>query len=295
MLFLLLPLLSLAQEGVRVVLDTNQMTIGDHNKLSMLWQEDDRLEDIKVDYIEWDTLKQVELLEEVPLIHRQEQDSHYYKKEIRFTSFDSGQIKLPPIKINWVKDGETRQAQTPPFEIVVTYPNIDTSGLAPIKPIEKEPLKWEDIDGYVYTFLGILLLAALIYFWISSRQKEEELPEATRHVDPHERAFIKLQALENKELLEKEEYEEFQVELTHIVREFLSGKYRVPALESTSRELIDKLKGTKFPNKKLPVLRELLTMADLVKFAKAEHPGDFHKRMLLEAREIVKMTNDIRR
>jgi hypothetical protein len=114
-------------------------------------------------------------------------------------------------------------------------------------------------------------------------------------VDPHERAFIKLQALENKELLEKEEYEEFQVELTHIVREFLSGKYRVPALESTSRELIDKLKGTKFPNKKLPVLRELLTMADLVKFAKAEHPGDFHKRMLLEAREIVKMTNDIRR
>jgi hypothetical protein len=36
-------------------------------------------------------------------------------------------------------------------------------------------------------------------------------------------------------------------------------------------------------------------MADLVKFAKAEHPGDFHKRMLLEAREIVKMTNDIRR
>ena len=108
--------------------------------------------------------------------------------------------------------------------------------------------------------------------------------------DPNEQAFIKLQALENKEYIQKENFEAFQVELTHIIREFLSKRYQIPALESTSKEIIHAMQQTDFQKQKLPVLKELLTIADLVKFAKAEKESDFHRRMLLEAKAIIKDT-----
>lgn len=298
-LLLSLPILCAgqnAQGSFNTTLDTSKMLIGDHNQLQLQWKDSTVLKNFNINYEAWDTLSSIELLNEEPIVHQQEKGLHIYTKKIRFTSFDSGQVALPPLEIQWMRQGQEIKNTTPPFRIAVFLPDLaDDEVLSPIKPIEKEPLLWQDYDEYIYIALGILLLVVLLYFWLKSRKRVPEETTFEREIDPHEQAFIKLQALEHKKLLEVRKFDEFQVELTHIIREFLSRKYHIRALESTSREVVNKLEDTSFPSYKIPVLKELLNMADLVKFAKAEKPGDFHKRMLLEAKEIVKLTNDLRR
>lgn len=291
---ILLPLFAGAQGKLHIKLDTSSMLIGDHNYVSFELRDTLLLENIRVQYEYWDTIPNVELLGQEPLIHRQEKDSHYYTRIIRFTVFDSGKVKLPSIPISWERRGRAEKAESPVFNISVGYPVLDSPDLSPIKPIEKEPLKWQDYSIYVYSFLGLLILAFLTYFWLKRRPTaKDEIPRETA-IDPHERAFIRLQSLENRGLLENGKHEEFQVDLSSIIREFLFLKYNIPAMESTTSEIIRETEKTPFPGRKIKVLRELLSMADLVKFAKAEKAEDFHRRMLLEAKEIVKITNDLR-
>lgn len=291
---MLLPLFAGAQGKLHTKLDTSSMLIGDHNHVRFELRDTLPLENIQIQYEYWDTLSNVELLRQQPLVHRQEKDSHYYTRIIRFTAFDSGQVILPSVPVSWDRKGTRENAQSPVFNISVTYPALDSPELAPIKPIEKEPLKWQDYSIYVYSILGLLILASLTYLWLRrTPTAKDEIPREAA-IDPHERAFIRLQSLENRGLLEIGRHEEFQVILSSIIREFLSLKYNIPAMESTTSEIIRETEKTTFPGRKIKVLRELLSMADLVKFAKAEKAEDFHRRMLLEAKEIVKITNDLR-
>lgn len=289
-LFILFSLSLFGQQGLlfKAEIDTQEILIGDHIHLRFDWTSPVPIEKIQIQTERWDSTGKAEWVGEKPLIHQERSGMHFYEKEFTFTFFDSGEFRLPPLPVQWEREAQTEFGEASAYTIQVRYPEVDSSGLAPIKPIEEEPLEWSDFDQYVYG-LGILfiLIAAFLY-WKRKQPDKEVLPVA--EPDPNEQAFIKLQALEQKQYIEQGKYDLFQVELTHIIREFLYKRYRIKALESTSREILNAMKQTDFPPYKLPVLQELLTIADLVKFAQAETESDFHKRMLLEAREIVKQT-----
>jgi hypothetical protein len=289
-LFVLLSLHLFGQQGLlfKAEIDTQEILIGDHIHLRFDWTSPVPIEKIQIQTERWDSTSKAEWVGEQPLIHQERSGMHFYEKEFTFTFFDSGAFQLPPLPVQWEREEQTEFGEASAFTIKVRYPEVDSSGLAPIKPIEDEPLQWSDFDQYVYGSLILLALLAGFLYWRRQQPDKEVLPVA--EPDPNEQAFIKLQALEQKQYIEQGHYESFQVELTHIMREFLFKRYRIKALESTSREILYAMKQTDFPPYKLPILQELLTIADLVKFAKAETESDFHKRMLLEAREIVKLT-----
>ena len=288
-----LPTLLVGQVKFTSKLDSAEMLIGDHNSIHFEFVADTVIESLEIQFEYWDTLDQLELLKEEAIVHREGDKEHLYSKEVRFTIFDSGLYVLPPIPISWSVRDQDQRITSPSYEIRVSYPEIDESDLAPIKPIEKEPLKWQDFQTYVY---GALLVILLIIFWIYFKNKKKREPierEPQTKIDPHERAFTQLQLLEQQQLVEQKKHEEFQVKLTHIIREFLTAKYGISAMESTTSEILRQVDATSFPKHKEPTLRELLSMADLVKFARAEKAGDFHRRMLLEAKELIKITNSL--
>ena len=80
--------------------------------------------------------------------------------------------------------------------------------------------------------------------------------------------------MDEKKLVEQNRIKLYYVELTDIVRTFIEREMNIPALESTSEELIETITDfnssshLNIPQETLAKLRRLLQEADLVKFAK---------------------------
>jgi hypothetical protein len=129
--------------------------------------------------------------------------------------------------------------------------------------------------------IGFTLLAgigAFVYWYLKIRQTkkiEEEL-----YKTPIEKATSLLNSLEKKELWQKGEIKAYYSELTDIARTYIEEAIEIPAMESTTSELIEGLrkaslkKKMKLSQETIENLERVLKQADLVKFAKSK-PLDF--------------------
>lgn len=93
---------------------------------------------------------------------------------------------------------------------------------------------------------------------------------------PFEEAIERLQKLDEKLLWQNNEVKKYYSELTEIIRSYIEKELKIPALESTTDELIDTLadfndaKTIETSKDVIKKLKELLQEADLVKFAKSK-------------------------
>ena len=96
--------------------------------------------------------------------------------------------------------------------------------------------------------------------------------------------------LKEEKLWQQGQVKEYQSRLTYIIREYLENRYEVPALESTTEEIQRSLKQVDFDSSWKDKLSNILQVADLVKFAKAKPPVDFHDQVWKEAEDFVLAT-----
>jgi hypothetical protein len=88
-------------------------------------------------------------------------------------------------------------------------------------------------------------------------------------------AIEKLNDLDNKSPNSQIEFKEYYTILIDIFREYLESQVKIPAMESTSKELILRINMLKdsgnydFENNQLNQLENLFTKSDLIKFAKS--------------------------
>ena len=82
-------------------------------------------------------------------------------------------------------------------------------------------------------------------------------------------ALAKLRALAQSDWLAAGKIKEYYSGISEILRAYLEGQYRVPALERTTSELMRDLRKRSDPSVDLQAeLQQLLEESDLVKFAK---------------------------
>ncbi len=110
---------------------------------------------------------------------------------------------------------------------------------------------------------------------VCKKQAKEKIEEEV-YKTPIEKATSLLNNLEKKELWQKGEIKEYYSELTDIARNYIEEAIEIPAMESTTSELIAGLKAASV-KKKMTVtpetienLERVLKQADLVKFAKSK-------------------------
>ena len=118
----------------------------------------------------------------------------------------------------------------------------------------------------------------MVYYLIKKYQKKKIDKETFK--TPIEKATSLLNTLEKKELWQKGEVKAYYSELTDITRNYIEEAIEIPAMESTTSELIVGLRNAS-QKKKMAVSQEtlenlerVLKQADLVKFAKSK-PLDF--------------------
>ncbi|MEJ2112154.1 MAG: hypothetical protein P8X62_00060 [Flavobacteriaceae bacterium] len=267
--FLLLPLFLAAQ--VKSSIDSTSIKIGEQITYKIQIETDTTS---LVVFPEGQTFKPLEMIESYKIDTTKHDDKYQLIKKYGLTQFDSGVYTIPRQKI--VIGDKT--FFTDSLNVEVNNIEVDTTkqGLYDIKPIievEKSSSNWWK---YLIIILLILSVVGFLIYWFLWRKKPLSEEEQIALLPPYQRAKLALKKLEESNYLKQSELKEYYSELTGIVRTYLDEKVYDHSLESTTDELIDRLKLLKegnqidLSNETIKNLEAILKRADLVKFAKSK-------------------------
>ncbi len=153
---------------------------------------------------------------------------------------------------------------------------------------------------YLYwsiVLLIVLALAAAAYYgyqWYRRRMEEQGsiLPKAPPK-PAHEVALEALEKLLAENLPEKGEIKQFYVRISEIIRSYIEGRWFVPALEQTSDEILTAMNKQDLADGLDQLLREFLSLSDLVKFARYLPESGETTAISHDAREFIDRTKII--
>lgn len=194
-----------------------------------------------------------------------------YHQLVNLIVFDTGKIALPQFQFLIDNNGKIDSITTSSELIHVAGVAIDTTkDIKPIKEPLKIPLTFKEVLPYIIGALVFALIAAILaWYFIEKRNKVKPIDEKYL-LPPHVWAFQQLQKLDNKKLWQTGGVKEYYSELTDIARTYIELRYKIPAMEQTTEELMTALhKGVLKQNLKKD-LNDVLTLSDFVKFAKAQ-------------------------
>ena len=148
----------------------------------------------------------------------------------------------------------------------VKEPSIDLETFQPndIKPQVKFPLTLKEVAPWA---AGLIILCQLVWWlvkWLKSRKKKEDKPEEPAHI----RALRKLDKFRGEKHWKPENQKAFYSGVTDALREYIAARYGVGAMEMTTAEIFQDLKGSDIPADLYQEMKDLFERADFVKFAK---------------------------
>lgn len=272
------------QNPVEVYTDTTQIKIGEQLQYIIKVSKG---KSVVFPKLKVDSLQKVEVVESLPI----DTLKNTFEKKYILTSFDSGTYKIPQqeVLVN------NRKLLSKTLEIKVLNVKVDTTkqGMFPIKAIKKEPKTLADYIHLLWWLIPILLIFLLIlglvlYFIF---RKKKAAPKV--YIPPVQEALNRLKALDKKQLLQQEKLKPYYSELTDIVRTYIEKEIKIPALESTTDELINTIidfnQSSKLEISKETIvnLKKILSTADLVKFAKSKPLIDEIKKHRNLSEEII--------
>lgn len=269
--FFLLSLFSLvftslfAQE-VEVKVDTMNIRIGEQFNYQISINDT-----ANVIVPELQDLKGLEIVENIPMDTIK---ANLIKRYV-LTGFDSGAYYIPSQQV-FVRG---RSFLTDSLLINVATIAIDTTKnkMFPIKSIQGEPYTLDDFIPYlIWVLLGVIIIVGIIFYLKTRKKKEVIEDEEIPTLPPFEEALERLHKLDEKLLWQNNQVKQYYIELTEIVRAYIEKELKIPALESTTEDLIETIrdfndaKTINTSRESIRKLKELLREADLVKFAKSK-------------------------
>ena len=258
-----------AQKRVETSIDTTKNKIGAEFKLTVKTSVDTLS---KVVFPNLKNIGALEVIQSYPIDTVKNNDRYELIKKYGLTQFDSGRYVIPAIKILI----NNKAYQTDSIAVEVANVQVDTlkQKMYDIKDIQPANDSLGNWWKYLLGLLVILAIGAGIYWFIKKKQKKKIEEEVYK--TPIEKATSLLNNLEKKELWQKGEIKEYYSELTDIARNYIEEAIEIPAMESTTSELITGLRAASV-KKKMTVsaetienLERVLKQADLVKFAKSK-------------------------
>lgn len=224
---------------------------------------------------QFDKNKMTEQIEVVgiPTVDTLERDARQVKLRINYTltSFDQGTHDIQGFPIVY-SNGEATDTvfSSQRLRLVVRTFEIDTTKqqIVDIKSPIETPLLFAEIKDYViYGSLAAILLAGIIYLIVRYVAKRKGHVRQRPDEPPHITAIRLLEKLQSEKLWQNGNAKEYYSRLTDILRLYMQGRYAVWAMEMTTPEIITAMSEHN-SDKLISKLKELFTLADLVKFAK---------------------------
>ncbi|MBM3185664.1 MAG: hypothetical protein FJZ67_05130, partial [Bacteroidetes bacterium] len=136
------------------------------------------------------------------------------------------------------------------------------------------------------------LIGYLIYGWfISRKNKAIERPEMELSLKA--KTLLAIDALEKAELWRKDQLKEHFVELSYILRSYLTARYQLSLLDKTTNETRLLLTQAGLKKEIVETILRLLSHSDMVKFAASEPTEELIEKSLFLLRQTIVETSPI--
>ena len=218
-----------------------------------------------------------------------------YDQYLTVTSFEDSLFYIAPLP--FVSGDDTVWSDGLTLNVVQPF-EMDTTDMAitDIKGVYKAPVWWWGIFRWVLLAVllaGVGVAGYYLITYLQSRKREEEgkvvMSEPLRPAD--EVALEKLDAIKEKKIWQQGQVKEYYTQLTDVVREYIARRFEVSSVEQTSDETLRDIRPLLSERKDLyDQLRKMLTLADLVKFAKWSTTPDENELSLRNAYTFVQET-----
>ena len=236
------------------------------------------------------------------VIESYEPDTTRYQDKIRLikkyglTQFDSGNYTLPSQRI--VINNEpfnTDSVQVQVANVVVDTTQQKMFHIKPAFEVEAQDFDFFSALQWILSILVFLVLGRFFYLKRKKRKREE----TQQQLPPYEEAIKALQELDHSFFLKNNNSKRYYTSLTEILKTYIGREVDDSALESTSKELIERLTLHKdsgnydFDNATIKKINKILTRADLIKFAKMKEQEGQAKVDRAVVEDIINETKEI--
>ena len=294
-IFLAFSLVNITFAGeisVNASLEPTEILIGEQAKFKLELMQD---ETEKVSWPQFsDTLAtNVQILEKLKTDTTKLSDGRMsIISEFLVTSYDSGFYYIPELLF----ETTTEKVYTNPVGLTVNTVPVDENAddINAEKAIMSAPFSWVELAKWTGMGLAgvlVLVIIVLLLMRFVFNKKVKILPETPEVVLPaHVVALQKLEQIKTEKIWQQGQIKQFYTEVTDVIREYLEGGYDINAMELTTDEIVALVKKNKELDEIRLVLKEMLELSDLVKFAKFVPLENENERMVLNAFLIVEKT-----
>ena len=241
----------------------------------------------------------IELVESLP-VDTLERDGRKLKlrKRYRLAAFDEGKYNLGVAQVLYADKNilDTLSSRDSLYLEVATFQIDSTSqSIYDLKAQKTLPFQLREIKDYITW--GILILLVLgagiwaLHRWLAKRGKGfGDLFKPAPPLPPHVAAIQALETLHNQKLWQNNRHKQYYSGLTDILRTYIAARWSIGAMEMTSDEIIEAMRGEELPDKARMDLTSILRDGDLVKFAKATPDAEQNEADYLKAYYFVEET-----
>lgn len=185
------------------------------------------------------------------------------------TCFDEGNYTIPSFSLG----SSTGVIKTDSITLQVRTVRVDTTkAIYDIKqPIAVSYTLWDWLRDHwilvVSILVGVLIIIGIIWYLRTRPKKEPVVKEEKVYLPPHTIALNKLQELRQRKLWQ-DDVKQYHIELSDIIRDYLEQRYVIKTQEKTTDEIFAGIKHLDIKDENRSQLKQILVLADLVKFAK---------------------------
>lgn len=218
-------------------------------------------------------------------------------RKIILQSFDSGVYTLPPVL--YQSGSDTLLSNM----VSLKVNPVDVSQMDGINPMADtltvQSRWWDWLPDWITDYWGWLLLALVVIaggvcaaLIITKRVAVPFIPQK-KPIPPYELAKQRLTALRSEHLCESGREREYYTRLTDILREYIDRRFGINAMEMTSRQILEQLNANPDTRPSEGLMKEILAMADFVKFAKMRPMPEDNSLIFGKAEQFVENTKPL--
>ena len=285
----------LAQEiSVTASTDTTDYMIGDQIQYSLFIKMNKDVYIINPFFR--DSLKNIDVLEISDPVAEENEDGKSVKYNCVLSRFDSAQVTIPPIKIEYRTKADSALKSVLSNAVTFNVHRMNVAMEEEIKDI-KPPIRLFDYLFIIYILIGIIVLVIgyFIYRKYFKKKPQTEIKPIAEKIPLHQLTLRKLEQLDKEELWQKGFVKDYHSKITDIIREYFEKQFGLPALERTTTESLKLLSKHPQGIKVIDITSQFLSNADLVKFAKFTPLENVNREMMTQAKDIVKKTVSVQK
>lgn len=255
---------SIEAQSVQTNISTDSLSIGDTFTYSLIIQQDKEYR--KIEFPDTNSFPaSVELLNRQQYKRSEFSDSLIYNLQY----FGNEDLQLPSLPVTFYSDDDTSEIYTEP--ILLYFNSVIAEGDTTLKPLKPNFAFSRTLWPWILA--GLILTSILIWWFLLREEPEEMETEPKLEIKPFYNPVKELEKTlrdikTSSNLAETKNFKQFYSEVGDAIRTYFEELYNIPALESTSSELLRYMDAYGVDDILTEKTRLILRKADLVKFAK---------------------------